>query len=132
MHYQGADAIFIPSQNTTELFFHPLNSYGEQYISHESLKSSTKSPLTFILTRGNMYGSGKYAAHWSGDNYASWEFLGLAVSELLPFQMFGIPFVGQDLCGFAGNTTAELCTRWMQLGAWSPFARNHNANVSNA
>lgn len=38
--------------------------------------------------------------------------------------------VGNDLCGFAFNTEPELCAKWLALGAWEPFARNHNDNES--
>lgn len=44
---------------------------------------------------------------------------------LLSLSTAALSFVGADVGGFFGNPDAELFTRWMQAGAYTPFFRGH-------
>mmetsp|Transcript_21814 Transcript_21814/g.16172 ORF Transcript_21814/g.16172 Transcript_21814/m.16172 type:complete len:88 (+) Transcript_21814:1219-1482(+) len=44
----------------------------------------------------------------------------------MSMNMFGVQLTGTDICGFLGDTNPELCLRWTMIGAFFPFARNHN------
>jgi alpha-glucosidase len=98
----------------------------------------------FIIARGGYAGIQRYAALWTGDSASSWDFLALNLPEVLNLGLSGVPISGCDIGGFAdsdgnGNTAAsydngiptgnitnyELLTRWMHLGAFLPWYRNH-------
>lgn len=81
---------------------------------------------TFIIERSAFSGAGKYTSRWLGDNEATWWHMARSVTGIMLQNMFGFTLAGGDICGFIGNTTAELCTKWHLVGAFYPFSRNHN------
>lgn len=81
----------------------------------------------FVITRACYSGSQKYALSWTGDNQSLWTHLRLAVVQLCNCGLSGFPLIGTDVGGFGSDVTKELLTRWVQVGCFSPFFRNHCA-----
>ncbi|KAK3330083.1 putative alpha-glucosidase precursor [Apodospora peruviana] len=110
-----------------EYDFHNL--FGHQILNatYQALLHVFSGKRPFIIGRSTFAGSGKWAGHWGGDNESLWAFMFFSIPQAFSFSIFGIPMFGVDTCGFNGNTDYELCSRWMQLSAFFPFYRNHNA-----
>lgn len=108
----------------TSYNFKPLLSLLQSKLTNEELAKMGKRP--FILSRSTMLGAGKYAFHWLGDNHSTYADMINGINGIFQFQIYGIPMVGDDLCGFMGVSNDKLCARWMALGSFFPFSRNHN------
>jgi alpha-glucosidase len=81
----------------------------------------------FLITRSGFAGVQRHAIVWTGDNWSTWEHLGMSLRQLLNLGVSGVPISGADIGGFFDDCSPELLVRWMQLGAFYPFARNNSA-----
>jgi alpha-glucosidase len=105
------------------------NVYGQLMTrsTHEGLLKLRPRERPFVLTRATYAGGQRYAAVWPGDNVSDWSALSQGLAVLLGLGVSGFPFVGTDIGGFADTPSAELYTRWLQLGVFHPFMRTHTA-----
>ncbi len=104
------------------------NVYGMQMArsSYEGAKESmNKRP--FILTRAGYAGLQRYTAIWTGDNRPEEDHMLLGVRLLNSLGVSGMPFAGMDIGGFIGTPSNSLFARWIQIGAFNPYFRNHAA-----
>ncbi|EIW75838.1 glycoside hydrolase family 31 protein [Coniophora puteana RWD-64-598 SS2] len=109
-----------------ELDLHNMFGLMEEKATHIAVQAILKGKRPFLISRSTFPSSGKWSGHWLGDNFSTWKYMYYSIQGILQFQLFQIPMVGADSCGFLGNTDEELCNRWMMMSAFVPFYRNHN------
>jgi len=105
---------------------HNMYGYYVHRATFEGLAKRVEGDRPFVLTRSFFIGSHKYAAIWTGDNYAKWEHLQASIAMVGALAVAGQSLVGADVGGFFKHPDAEMVTRWYQLAVLAyPFLRNH-------
>jgi len=109
----------------SHLLYH--NAYGRLMVeaSLNGIMAVNPDKRPFLLTRANLLGGQRYAATWTGDNWAGWEHLKWSVPMSLTLGLSGQPFSGPDIGGFLSNTTGDLWAHWLGFGVFLPFVRGH-------
>lgn len=88
------------------------------------VNQETKRP--FVMSKSTFAGAGKYVGKSLSGSVSSYEGMQSSVTGSMMMNVFGIPFVGGDICGYTGpDANPELCVRWHQVGAFQPLSRNH-------
>ena len=105
----------------------PMLNYMENIATNNDLVKILNS-RPFILSRSTTLSHGRYAFHWLGDNDSTYKDMRNGLNGIFQFQIYGVPMTGDDICGFNRDSWDEICARWMSLGAFFPFARNHNSD----
>lgn len=113
------------TQNFTQYDVHNLYGWSQSQPSLRAIREAT-GERSLVITRSTFVGSGSFGGHWLGDNDSQWPHMHQSIIGCLDFSLFGIAYIGADICGYFSNVTAELCNRWTQLGAFYTFSRNHN------
>lgn len=114
--WEGHRASFLQAKNTYGMKMAQATRQGaEHYLE--------KRP--FILNRAGFAGVQRYAAIWTGDNVANDNHMFSGIRMVTSLGLTGIAYSGYDVGGFAGEASPEMYTRWIQVGAFSPFFRGH-------
>lgn len=86
----------------------------------------------FVLSRSGFAGIQRYAAVWSGDNQAKDEHILLGALLVNQMGLSGVPFTGPDLGGYIGDGNKDLYRRWVEVGVFAPYLRNHREQYAAA
>ena len=107
------------------LLYH--NAYGRLMVeaSLDGIMAVNPEKRPFLLTRANLLGGQRYAATWTGDNWAGDDHMKLSVPMSLTLGLSGQPFSGPDVGGFLNDTNGDLWANWLGFGVFLPFVRGH-------
>jgi alpha-glucosidase len=113
-------------RTTTHAEIHNIYGMENSRATYEGLRKLAPNVRPFVLTRATYAGGQRYAATWTGDNSSTWNHLRMTTPMLESLGLSGFSFSGADVGGFAGSSTPDLVTKWMEIAAFQPIDRDHS------
>ena len=115
---------FVP-RNASQAEIHNVYGMENSRGTYEGLLALKPNQRPFVLTRATYAGGQRYASTWTGDNSSSWNHLRMSTPMLLNLGLSGFSMAGDDIGGYAGSSTQDLLTKWLEVGEFNPIYRDH-------
>jgi alpha-glucosidase len=125
------DAIYdFDGERRTDLQGRNLYALHENTLSYQAQLELRPNVRPWILSRAGYAGIQRYAANWGGDQTATFDSMRVSVQMASSMALSGQNQYGHDIGGFMGSPSPELFIRWLELGSFTTFFRNHAINSS--
>jgi alpha-glucosidase len=115
------------TRNASHAEIHNVYGMENTRATYDGLRRLSPDERPFVMTRASYAGGQKYAVTWTGDNSATWDHLKLSVQQIVNLGLSGFSYSAADVSGFAGGPSADLLTRWFEIGSFYPVFRDHSA-----
>jgi alpha-glucosidase (family GH31 glycosyl hydrolase) len=102
----------------TVLDTHNLFATMQTQATHAYFTKDANPVRGLVVSRSGSQGIGQFGARQLGNNFSDKKYMGYSVTSIMAQNIAGVPMAGADICGFFGNTTADLCARWYVVGAF--------------
>ncbi|CAI5459266.1 unnamed protein product [Closterium sp. Yama58-4] len=105
----------------TQNHLHYHNVYGMLMAraTSEGLGKALPDKRPFVLTRAGFIGSQRYAASWTGDNLATWEYLHMSVPMALNMVRYGVVRYGVVHCRMVGDVATGFIGSQRYAASWT-------------
>jgi alpha-glucosidase len=113
------------TRTATHAEIHDVYGMENSRATFEGLKALDPNERPFVLTRATYAGGQRYAVTWTGDNSSTWNHLRMTTPMIENLGLSGFAFTGADAGGYAGTSSPELLTKWLEIAAFQPIDRDH-------
>lgn len=118
---------FADGRSGTEM----RNAYPAEYTQSYYDFVNNQGRKGILFSRAGCIGSQRRPLHWVGDQLSTFDEMKAQIRAMLSTGLSGIPFVGFDLAGFAGELpSTELYIRATEMAAFSTIMQFHSEPLS--